>query len=200
MPRLPLLRTASALAAVILIGSAPVQGQSIPSNYRYIEDRQEASLFGGLFDTGVGRFELGPKSGFAVGARYGLGLSGPFGLEGVATLIPTKRDVINPGRDEGDRAVEEAETTLLMIEARLRFALTGRRTWRGIQPFVFGSTGAGARILITDRFTLRVDGSVVFYQLDTPGGFLDPQRSLGNVPENEWVTGRTLTLGLAYRF
>ncbi|MDT8341584.1 MAG: hypothetical protein RQ751_08735, partial [Longimicrobiales bacterium] len=118
------------------------------------------------------------------------------------------------------------------LDARLRFALTGRRTWHGIQPFIFagvglgrdfqgdqqedarllegdrfdfgtrflGSTGAGARYTLSSRFVVRLDGALQLYQLKTPNGFEDPARELGTVPDNEWVAGSSLTLGLAYLF
>ena len=63
-----------------------------------------------------------------------------------------------------------------------------------------GSFGAGTRVILGRRLTLRLDASILLYQLGTPGGFDDPDRDLGTVPESEWVSARGLTLGLAYRF
>ncbi|HSG46232.1 MAG TPA: hypothetical protein VLA43_00330 [Longimicrobiales bacterium] len=233
MPRFPSLRTLSALLVGTAILAAPTAAQSIPSPYRFIEKGQEGGFFVGYFDTDPGRFGFGPKSAYSAGIRYGLELAGPLGLEGVATFIPTERDIINPARAEGDRVVgDPAEVALLFVEARLRFALTGRRTWHGLQPFVFagvglgldvrgnqqederilegdrfdfgtkflGSAGAGTRLLLGSRFVLRVDGALQLYQLKTPGGFQIPERELGTVPDSEWMSGKSISLGLAYLF
>lgn len=218
---------------MVLLASAPAAAQSIPSPYRFIEKRQEGGAFVGYFSADPGRFGFGPKSALAAGVRYGLELSGPLGLEGVATFVPTERDVVNPARDEGDRVVgEPAEVSLLFIEARLRFALTGRRTWHGIHPYIFagaglgldvqgrqqedevlleddrfefgtrfiGSTGAGVRLILADRLVIRADAALQLYQLKTPGGFQDPDRNLGTVPDSEWMSGKSITLGLAWLF
>jgi len=148
----------------LLTGLTPRQadGQTIPSPYRYFENKQEAGVFAGILGPGTGRFGFGPKSGSAVGARYGLQLGGPFGLEGTFTYQPTTRDIVDPTRAEGERVVGEADAEMLSFDARLRFSLTGDRTWRGLNPFVFmgggitwdiaGETEADAVILPQDRF------------------------------------------------
>jgi hypothetical protein len=85
---------------------------------------------------GTGRFGFGPGSGVAVGARYGINLSGPFGLEAALTYLPTTRDIVDPGRDEGDRVVGDVAADMIVIDGRLRFSLTGDRSWHGLSPFV----------------------------------------------------------------
>jgi hypothetical protein len=120
---------------------SPIRAQTIPSPYRFVDSRQEAGVFLGTVRTGEGRFGFGPRSGMAVGARYGVDVSGPFGLEGGVTYLPTQRDLVDPRRAEGDRIRGEGDASLLLIDARLRFALTGRRTWNNLQPFVFAGAG-----------------------------------------------------------
>lgn len=127
----------------LLLGSSAIEAQSIPSPYRFVEKGQEAGIFSGYFSAASDRFGLGPKSAPAFGARYAVGLSGTIALETVATMAATPRDVVNPNRVEGDRVIEEAESLLTLLEARLRFALTGRRTWHGLQPFVLIGVGVG---------------------------------------------------------
>lgn len=128
---------------VLGLAAAPGEAgaQSIPSPYRYIERGQSLELTTSYVNTDEGQYGFGPRSGIALGVRYGIELSGPLGLDLTAFALPTDRNVINPGRDEGDRVVGIAESTLLFIEGRLRFALTGRRTWNEIQPYVY--LGAG---------------------------------------------------------
>jgi hypothetical protein len=98
-------------------------------------------VFLSTVQAGAGRFGFGPRSGMAFGARYGLEVSGPFGLEGAVTYLPTQRDVIDPRRAEGDRVRGVGDASLLLIDARLRFSLTGRRSWNGLSPFVFAGAG-----------------------------------------------------------
>ncbi len=139
-------RLLSTLVALLVLGvstAGALAAQSIPSPYRFIEERQEIGVFAGLFHGDAGQYGFGPGPGPMSGIRYGLELTGPLGLEALASFVPTTRDVINPGREEGDRKVEEAEVALVLFEARLRFALTGRRTWHGFQPFAFIGAGLG---------------------------------------------------------
>lgn len=123
-------------AAVSAALPTAAQGQSVPSPYRYIERGQEASLFTGWFSADRGRFGFGPGEAALFGGRYGVELTGPLALEGVLSFLPTTRDVVHPGRVEGDRVVGEADVKLVIFDARLRFTLTGRRTWHGISPHV----------------------------------------------------------------
>lgn len=129
-----------ALLAVLTPWS-PLRAQDIPSPYRYIERGQAAELFVGYMDAATGRLGYGPEGGLLFGGRYALELTGPLALEGAVALLPTTRDVVHPRRPEEDRVIDEAEANLVFLDVRLRFALTGRRTWNGIQPFVLAGGG-----------------------------------------------------------
>jgi len=118
-----------------------LQGQTIPSPFRFIDQSQEVGMFAGYLSPGTGRFGFGPKPGPAWGARYSVNVGGPFGLEGTVTHSPTTRDIIDPGRVEGDRVVGDMPSQLVMIDGRLRFTLTGDRTWHDLAPFLM--TGGG---------------------------------------------------------
>ncbi len=133
----------SPLVLVTLLATTPglVRGQEIPSPYRFIETRQEAGLFAGTLSQGRGRFGFGPGSGPVFGVRYEIGISGPFAIEGVGSYIQTTRDVIDPRRDEGDRIVGEADARLASVDARLKFSLTGERTWNNLSPTVIAGGG-----------------------------------------------------------
>jgi hypothetical protein len=125
--------------------SFPTQGrgQVVPSPYRFIDSRQEAGPLLAFVSPGTGRFGYGPKPGLALGGRYGIHLGGPIGAEGVVLLLPTNRDLIDPGRVEGDRVVGEVPSHLLLLDARLRLSLTGDRTWNGLNPILFAGGGVG---------------------------------------------------------
>ena len=137
-------------------------GQTIPSPYRPIEKGQEAGIFLGSFSASTGQFDLGPKSGVLFGGRYAVEVGGPVFLEGLISLLPTTRDVIDPRRAEGDRSIGEADVNLFAIDVRFGFSLTGRRTWKGLSPYLILGGGIafdGARradleeaLLPEDRF------------------------------------------------
>jgi hypothetical protein len=136
--------TVFSLALVAMVLGATFRGveaQTIPSNYAFFENRQEAGFFVGTTGQSTGQFEYGPKSGLVMGARYGLHLGGPFGLEGVVGYQPTTRNIVDPTREEGDLVVDETDADLLGLDARLRFSLTGDRSWRGLHPFIFLGVG-----------------------------------------------------------
>ncbi len=125
--------------AVIAVGVASPRSaiaQTIPSPYRFIEEKQEVGLFAGYMSAGTGRFGYGPSGGTLFGARYGVELSGPLALEAAVGVLRGTRDVINPARPEGDRVIGEADVRLTMIDGRLRLGATGNRTWHGINPFL----------------------------------------------------------------
>ncbi|MGD8320553.1 MAG: hypothetical protein PVJ02_08865 [Gemmatimonadota bacterium] len=158
-------RTAlGSLAAASLLASAPatLSGQNIPSPFRFVETRQEIGVFAGTSSVGTGRFGFGPSGGVNYGARWGIRLSGPLGFEGVGGLISGTRDVINPARLEGDRKIGEANVLLGTVDARLRFTLTGDRSWHALAPFLV----AGGGVVFNVGGTQEVD-----QQLDTQDRF-----------------------------
>lgn len=129
------------LCAVAALPPALSAAQSIPSPYRYIETRQEAGLILGKASVNTGRFGYGPSGGTIMGLRWGINLSGPMGLEVVATGIKGTRDVIDPSHAEGNRVVGKADVLLGTFDGRLRFTLTGDRTWHELAPFMVAGAG-----------------------------------------------------------
>lgn len=110
--------------------------QSIPSPYRYMESKQEVGLIVGTASVNTGRFGYGPSGGTVLGVRWGITLSGPLGFEVVTTALNGTRDVIDPSHAEGNRVVGQADDMLGTFDGRLRFSLTGDRTWHRLAPFI----------------------------------------------------------------
>lgn len=157
-------RTIVLLAGWMLLALPPFAGaQEIPSPYRFIETAQEAGGFVGFTDASRGRLGLGPEGGPTFGARYSIELSGPFSVEGVGTMMSSSRDVLDPRRSEGDRRVGEADVLLTTVDARLKFSLTGRRTWNSLSPHALAGVGLG--------FDLAEDAAV-----ETGDGFREQDR------------------------
>lgn len=140
---MPVRTISRGLAAAALLALIPVvaKSQSIPSAFRFVETRQEAGIFVGTASMAEGRFGFGPSGGREYGARWGIDLSGPLGFETVAGLISGTRDVINPAQVRGDRRIGEADATMATVDGRLRFTLTGDRTWHRMAPFIVAGGG-----------------------------------------------------------
>lgn len=131
------------LAAALLLATAPAASaaQSIPSAFRFVDTRQEVGLFVGTSSMAKGRFAFGPSGGITTGARWGIDLSGPLGFEAVAGVISGTRDIINPAKVVGDQKIGEADALAGIADARLRFTLTGDRTWHRMAPFIVAGAG-----------------------------------------------------------
>lgn len=132
---------AACVVPLCLLFAASAAAQSVPSSYRHIDNPQAASVFAGHMSLATGSLDLGPKSGTFVGGRYAVEAAGPLFVEGLFAYLPTRRDVIDPRRRLGSRAIGESDVHLLMFDARLSFSLTGRRTWKRFAPHVFVGGG-----------------------------------------------------------
>lgn len=137
------------LLLLALLPGAPAAAQSIPSPIRYIETTQGVNVYAGYLFTSpeVGisdsvRVPFGPQDAPVIGARYQVRLGGPFnGAIGLA-YSPAKRTVFVAVPSEGETEITPDDTGLettaqiVMLDAELRFGLTGPRTWNGLAPFV----------------------------------------------------------------
>jgi len=147
------------LALFLMVGSLGVQSaeaQQIRSPYQFIDTRHSAGIFVGIAQENRGQLDLAPGGGIMVGARYGIELSGPFALEGTAFFLPTDRNVFDPTVDPDEQLPELLGTSNSLvagIDGRLRFTLTGARTWHGLAPFVL--MGGGVAGDLTPRSSLE---------------------------------------------
>ncbi|CAN5758945.1 hypothetical protein BH23GEM11_BH23GEM11_19900 [soil metagenome] len=137
-----LVATSFALLLPILSAPAQASGQTITSPYEFIEGRHEAGIFFSHVPGNRGTMELGPGDGVLMGARYTLDLGGPFGLEFGGFLLPSDRRVRAPD-ETGQDILELGTATALVggLDGRIRFTLTGPRTWNGLAPFVLAGGG-----------------------------------------------------------
>lgn len=124
---------------LLMVPPTPGQAQAIPSSFSYVEPKQEIGPYVGPMTAKTGRFGFGPSGGTALGVRYAIQLSGPLSFEGVVGVVDGTRDVIDPGRVEGDRVIGQADALITTIDARFKFSFTGQRAWKRLSPFiVFG--------------------------------------------------------------
>lgn len=158
------LRSAIALLLAAALTPALATAQRIPSPYRFIDTRQELGAFAGYLSADTGPFEFGPEGGLLTGVRYSIELSGPFSLEGVGSVVAGERSVVDPRRSEGSRIIGSANTYLTSLDARLKFALNGRRTWRGLGPYLTAGGGFVLDVAGEDELDLQLEEEDRFSQ------------------------------------
>lgn len=154
--------SAVALLTFGIVGPGPSAGQSISSPYRFVEGSQGLYAFGASILTNRGVMDLGPGSGIGVGVGYNVRIGGPFNFEARATYFPTERRVYDDESTladstalrenplEGLVQIGTGDMTFLLLDASLRFDVTGPRTWNRIQPFVLLGIG-GAFVASSDN-------------------------------------------------
>lgn len=143
------------LATLTSFSPAEAQGPR-PSPYRFIEGKHEPSIFVAQVGERRGTVNLGPGGGTLFGALYSIELSGPFAFEAAGFLLSTDRDVRVPTANRTDlESLGTAETLVGGFETRLRFTLTGPRTWNHLAPFVI--MGGGVAGNLVGRGDLEVD-------------------------------------------
>ncbi len=153
-------RRMAALVPVFLAGaffwSSPLSAQQISSPYDFIDTRHQAGVFVGYTGGNRGQLDLAPGGGPLLGGRYGIELSGPFALEATAFFIPSERNVYDPTdpqEDEVPPMIGTSSSLVAGLDGRLRFTLTGDRTWHRLAPFVL--LGGGLASDLTGRSSLE---------------------------------------------
>ncbi len=132
----------AAILTMLLLPAARTTAQQITSPYRFLETRQAASGYVGYLSAGAGSLDLGPRGAALLGGRYDLVLSGPFALEADISYFSSMRAVIDTVANDTTRIARgDADFTIAMAAAALRFNLTGARTYRRLLPYVVFGLG-----------------------------------------------------------
>jgi hypothetical protein len=152
----------AALLPAVLTVPDGAAAQAIPSAYSFIEEGQEVGAFAGYLSAATGRFGFGPSGGLWLGGRYGLELAGPLSLEGVVGAVSGTRDIISPGRPEGDRVIGEGDVLITTIDGRLKFSLVGRRAWHGVSPFIVAGGGIAMDVAESPEADEALESDEVF--------------------------------------
>ncbi|HSH46232.1 MAG TPA: outer membrane beta-barrel protein, partial [Longimicrobiales bacterium] len=147
------------LIAIVAMGlPETAESQQIGSPYDFVERSQGIRAFGGYVLTDRGTIDIGPGSAPGFGAGYNIRISGPFNFDAQATYLPTSRRVYDISTDtagisDDPRAglveLGEADLDLLLLDATLRFDLTGPRTWYRLQPYA--QIGAGGVFAVSSN-------------------------------------------------
>lgn len=188
LPWLPL-RGASAQEAE----PGPPPEPSIETPYEWIERSFRVGLFGGYMDTDRGPMKLAPDPTPFAGARMRARVSSPISLEAGVSFGPSDRLTIDPRTDAPLAPVDTMASSWLLVEAAMQFAVTGARTWHGLQPY--GLLGAGLLVGVDETVSPRlseVEDAPFRYEIGVAPGL---QLGLGV----EWVVSDRIGIGLEAR-
>ncbi len=205
-----LLAGAAACLAVFQTTTALAQVGHLPENspYKDMRIKQVLVFYGGLMSGGEGNAGVGPTDGSVGGARWELTVGAPSILFLGLSLANLERPLVNPDDPPDTRFFGLANQRIVMLDAGLNFVLTGRKTWRGLAPYLgvgfglaFGgsvpedSSGytfktkfhidptIGIRFHPSPRFHFRIEGRAVFWRLSYPLRFFDdPKNALDTDP------------------
>lgn len=148
------MRWINAAAIIAVLSPAPpLAAQAVQSPYDFVERSQGFYGYATYVAADRGVIGTGPGGGPAVGIGYSLRVSGPFTLDARVAHLWASRTVYDLADPQpapevvaadpmaGLIEVGDADISLLLTDASLRFDVTGPRTWNNLQPFAL--IGAG---------------------------------------------------------
>ena len=131
---------APALAVLLSCGSALAAQTvgSLPDKSPYLDlhDGMRFGLVAGWLATGTDAVGVGPKSAPMLGFRYDVAVGGPVYLTGSLFGLSTTRSVLDYTKSAAARNIGTQSTELVNANVAIAMSLTGRRTWRHLQPLV----------------------------------------------------------------
>ena len=163
--RISRLRDLACIMAVTFVGlfcSPGANAQTIPSPYRFLEGTHDAGVIFGVVQEKRGALGIGPGGGPLFGARYAIELRGPIALELAGYQISTDRVVYDAVPNEGLVPLGNADTMVTGVDARIRFSLTGARTWHGVAPFLMFGGGLVGNLSGPSEFDAELPSSERF--------------------------------------
>jgi len=154
-------RTAFVLLAALGATAAPAASQSITSPYDFVEHSMAFWTFGTAVFTDRGALEVGPGSGYGGGVGFSARISGPFNVDARVAYLTTSRRVfqtvpidsatVRKNPRAGLEQIGTADLSVLIMDASLRFDITGPRTWYRLQPYALKGAGGVLRVSSENR-------------------------------------------------
>lgn len=146
-----------AAAAAFLFMVRPVTAQTITSPYDFVERAHAFRAHVTYVAADRGTIGIGPGSGVAAGVGYTLRVSGPFAVDARLSYLPTSRTVYTVDPAANPEAIADdptvglvelgtADLSLALLDASLRFDITGPRTWHKLQPYALLGVGGAFRM------------------------------------------------------
>lgn len=178
------------LAALILSLAAPparAQEERITSPFRWIPTGLRAGVTVGYLNTSRGNLRFGPGPTEFGAARLRARVSSPLSIELGAGVGSSDRFVIDPRPQTGPEAVDTVSSNWVSGHLAFQLALTGARTWHGIQPYVLFGGGIISAI-DEERSEVFADSALAdfVYEMGTApvfqagaGAELRPSRRIG---------------------
>jgi hypothetical protein len=182
----------SCLATFLIPASASAQEESIDSSYRWIDRSMRAGLYAGYVFTSRGNLDQGPGSSPIIGGRFRARLSNPLTVE-VSVGYGSSDIWVTDPRLETPAIVDTTQSDWLLIEANLKLSLTGARSVKRFQPYLFigGGILQGISEEISEVFAAP---GLELYRFDIG---TTPSVSVG--AGGEWDISDRLGLGLEVR-
>ena len=147
------------VAFVGLFCSPGANAQTVSSPYRFIEGSHDVGVIFGVVQENRGAMGIGPGGGSLLGIRYAIELSGPLALEAAGYLIPTDRVVYDAVPGKGLVPLGNTDTMVASADIRIRFSLTGARTWHGVVPFLMAGGGIAGNLSGPSEFAAEIPAS-----------------------------------------
>ncbi len=216
----------ASIVALLLAGSLEAQVGHPPDRSPYRDLRVSHSLIigGGYVWGSGGKIGAGPSEGPMAGLRYSIHLGGPFeaviGAAGASLL----RAVYSNGIPS-----DTVRQEILVADAGLGLLLTGRKTWRGLLPYLGATLGAafgesvpqdttgftfrrrfqfgphlGVRWYLSQAMSIRLEFRDIVWRLVYPRSFFvnPPDQPLLDASadgERQWTHNPSLTLSIGLR-
>ncbi len=152
-------RTLLPALALLALSAGAAQAQTVPSPFRYIEPKSSVEIMGGYLFTDSElavndstTAEFGPQSAPMITARVNRRFGGPISGNVALSFIPSERRVISAAEGQDSVFVDVIDTgetvsaPIAMLEAGIRFHITGDRTYHGFAPYVMATGGVAAEI------------------------------------------------------
>jgi len=186
-----------ALAALFSSGiGSPVFAQAqerIDTPYDWIDRSLRIGAYAGHVSADRGESNIGPGSSPVFGTRLRTRVSSPLSLEIGLGYGNSDRYVIDPRLENGPAPVDTVDVGWLLIEGGFQIALTGARTWNGLQPYVTLTGGILLGVDEEQSDSLAAPEDLPFrYEVGTAGVFS------GGVGV-EWIPTDKLGLGVELR-
>ena len=190
--------------AVFQTTAALAQVGHLPENspYKDMRIKQALVFYGGVMSGGEGNAGVGPTNGPVGGVRWEIAVGAPSILFLGLSMANLERPLVNPDDPPDTRFFGSTSQRIVILDAGLNFVLTGRKTWRGLAPYLgvgFGMAFGGPvpedflsgytfktkfhvdptigiRFHPSPRFYFKIEGRAIFWRLNYPEGFLcDPE-------------------------
>lgn len=136
---------ASSAAAQAVVGRLPSEAVM-----RDVEGGQRFGTFVGWLDTGADPVGVRAHASPMVGVRYGVPMAGPMYFAMRLYGTASDHDVFVADTAAGGRRAGTASANQLGFDAQFELALTGQRSWHGVQPLV--SAGLGVITGVANHF------------------------------------------------